>query len=667
MQPLRGVEPISKKMSMEKIEANTPVATSADQIAENVARLKSVFPEMFTEGPDGFSVNVDVLKALVGDKTVTDADEKYGLSWHGKRRARQLALTPSTGTLRPCPEESVDWDTTQNLFIEGDNLEVLKLLQKSFGKRVKAIYIDPPYNTGRNIVYPNDYTDGVQAYLELTGQVEGGRTLTTNPETNGRFHSNWLSMIYPRLIAAKPLLRPDGVLFCTIDENEHSTLAVLMKEVFPEGAYEHAHVSIVHNPRGQQGTNISYVHESAIIVYPADQNKYLADVAKEKVDSRNLRDSGTESDRTDARTCFYPFLVRKNKIIGIGEVPPEDFHPASCNVERPDGVVEVWPMTDDGDEKKWRYSRDSVAQILPKLEPKGGRNSVQIIFHKDAGTMRSVWQAPKYDSSEYGTKLVERLVGQAGFTFPKSLWAVRDALALMTTDDPDAIVLDFFAGSGTSGHALWELTKDLGGRRRSILVQLPEPLDPSNKEQKAAVKFCDSIGKPRTIAELTKERLRRAAAQMKAENPDWKADTGFRVFKLATSNIKAWNPQMQDLQATLLDHEEHLVEGRSVIDLLYESLLKLGIDLSAPIEKRSIGGKDAYAVNGGALIACLDLSIGRDEVEPLAEGLLKWRHELPSDAATACLFRDSAFVDDVAKTNMVALLAQGGIKNVRSL
>ena len=450
---------------MKKITANDPETRSADVVAENLEHLKVLFPEAFTEG----KVDFEVLKQILGG-AVDEREEKYGLNWHGKRQARQLALTPSTGTLRPCPEESVDWDTTQNLMIEGDNLEVLKLLQKSYGRRVKAIYIDPPYNTGRNLVYPNDYSDGIRTYLEITGQIAGGRKLISDPESGGRFHTNWLSAIYPRLMLAKNLLRPDGVLFCTIDENEHATLSLVLKEVFPEGAYEHAYVSIVHNPRGQQGKNISYVHENAVIVYPADQKKYLNDVKKEKVDSRNLRDSGTESDRTDARTCFYPFIVRDGCIVSIGAVPEDSFHPARANVERPDGTIEVWPLTDGNHEKKWRYSRESVEKVLDRLEPKMGRSSIQIIFHKDSGTMRSVWQNAKYDSSEYGTKLVEALIGEAGFTFPKSLWAVYDALRIMTEGDPESIILDFYAGSGTTGHALWQLNSDIGGIRRVILV-----------------------------------------------------------------------------------------------------------------------------------------------------------------------------------------------------
>ena len=649
--------------TIERIVAGDPETHSADIVADNLERLKGLFPEAFTEG----KVDFDVLRQLLGD-AIDDGEEKYGLNWHGKRRARQLALIPSIGTLRPCPEDSVDWDTTRNLMIEGDNLEVLKLLQKSYARKIKAIYIDPPYNTGRNIIYPNDYTDGIRKYLELTGQAEGGSRLTSNSEADGRFHSNWLSMIFPRLLLAKTLLRNDGVLCCTVDENECATLAVVLKEIFGEGHYEHAYVTIVHNPRGQQGKNVSYVHETAIIVYPADGKKYLSDVAKEKVDSRNLRDSGTESDRTDARSCFYPFVVsEEGEIAAIGSVPPHDFSPEAANVRRPDGSLEVWPVTDAGQEKKWRYARDSVGRILDKLQPKMGRQSVQIIFHKDTGTMRSVWRNAKYDSSEYGTKLVEGLIGPAGFTFPKSLYAVHDCISLMTDDDPDAIVMDFFAGSGTSGHAVWELNKEDGGHRRVILVQLPEPLSRDDKDQRQATEFCESLGRAPNIAEITKERLRCAARQIRENNEGYSGDLGFRVFKLDTSNIRIWDPTPDDLEGSLFSSLDHFQPERTEQDILYELLLKLGLDLCVPIKVRTIMGKAVHSVGAGTLIACLDEAISRDDVEPLAEGIADWHDELAPAGDSAVVFRDSAFADDVAKTNLAEILKQRGLGNVRSL
>jgi adenine-specific DNA-methyltransferase len=224
---------IKRLITMKKIETYSQEAQSAELIADNVTKLKALFPELLTEGASGMEVNVDVLRQLVG-KVATDADEKYGLNWHGKRRARQLALTPSTGTLRPCKDESVDWDTTQNLMIEGDNLEVLKLLQKSYAGKVKLIYIDPPYNTGKDFVYPDNFQDNIKNYLELTGQVDGGLRMSSNTETSGRFHTDWLNMMYPRLRLARSLLREDGVIFLTIDDAEQVNLRKLCDEIFGE-------------------------------------------------------------------------------------------------------------------------------------------------------------------------------------------------------------------------------------------------------------------------------------------------------------------------------------------------------------------------------------------------------------------------------------------------
>jgi adenine-specific DNA-methyltransferase len=219
---------------MQKLAVTSPEAMSADLIADNIQQLKTLFPELITEGPTGIAVNVDVLKSLVGDQIITDADEKYGLNWHGKRRARQLALTPSTGTLRPCVEESVDWDNTQNLMIEGDNLEVLKLMQKSYAGKVKLIYIDPPYNTGKDFVYADNFQDNIKNYLALTGQSEGGKKLSSNTDASGRFHTDWLNMMYPRLKLARGLLKDNGVIFISIDEREYSSLRLMCSDIFGE-------------------------------------------------------------------------------------------------------------------------------------------------------------------------------------------------------------------------------------------------------------------------------------------------------------------------------------------------------------------------------------------------------------------------------------------------
>lgn len=629
-------------------------AGSGDPVAGNIARLKALFPEIVTDG----KVDFDVLRDLLGD-AVEEGEERYGLNWKGKRKARAFALTPSLGTLLPAPEDSVDWNTTQNIVIEGDNLEVLKLLRRSYAGRVKAIYIDPPYNTGTNIIYPNNYENSLQAYLELTNQTDGQRRLSSNTESDGRFHSNWLSMIYPRIMIAKELLSKDGIIFVTIDENEVNTLTTVLKEVFGEGGFEFGHIAIVHNPRGQQGKNISYVHENAIAIWRADGQKYLADVQKAEVDSRNLRDSGTESDRTDARNCFYPFIVKDGEIIEIGVVPADDFHPESANVLRSDGTIEIWPISETGEEKKWRYAKDSVSRIRDKLEPKMGRSSTQIIFHKDAGTMRSVWQHARYDSSEYGTKLLEAIIEGAGFTYPKSLWAVYDAVKVMTQDDDEAIVMDFFAGSGTTGHAVMQLNKDLGGRRRYILVQLPEPLDPANKDQAAGAKFLANRKRPLNIAEITKERLRGAGAEIREEVGE-DVDTGFRVYKLATSNLKPWQPDGDNLEASILDAVDNVLPGRTEEDLLVELLLKTGIDLTLPDEKRTLAGQTVHALGGGTLMVCLG-NIGADDAEALGQGMADWVDEL-DPVQTTVYFKDAGLGADgnraATKANLAAILRQ---------
>ncbi|EAU56101.1 site-specific DNA-methyltransferase [Mariprofundus ferrooxydans] len=264
-------------MTMEKITPDHSQAQSANLIAENIETLKSLFPELITEGPEGLSVNVDVLKALVGDQTVTDCDEKYGLNWFGKRRARQLALTPSTGTLRPAPEESENWDTTQNLFIEGDNLEVLKLLQKSYAGKVKLIYIDPPYNTGKDFVYKDDFRDNIKNYKKLTGQVdEAGSPLTTNTEASGRFHTDWLNMMYPRLKLARNLLREDGLIFISIDDAEVSNLKSILNEIYGEENFEgHIHWRRRHNQPNDKNKMLALVAEH-ILCYAKNKEAYKA-------------------------------------------------------------------------------------------------------------------------------------------------------------------------------------------------------------------------------------------------------------------------------------------------------------------------------------------------------------------------------------------------------
>jgi len=644
------IERMTEK-KMQIIDAANPLAQSADLVSGNIEQIKALFPELITEGPNGVSVNVDVLKALVGDASVTDADEKYGLNWHGKRRARQLALTPSTGTLRPCPEESVDWDTTQNLMIEGDNLEVLKLLQKSYAGKVKLIYIDPPYNTGKDFVYPDNFQDNIKNYLELTGQAEGGRKVSSNTEASGRFHTDWLNMMYPRLKLARNLLREDGALFVSCDDGEVENLRSLLNEIFGEESFV---AQFVWRARqftdARANTNVSTDHEY-ILAYARESEFSLRGIERDE--------SKFSNPDNDPRG---PWMSRS--ILGLAT---RDQRP-NLHYDLIDPVTgrQFPPNPATG----WRYSRERMTQLISEgriLFPskddgrpreKKFRSEMQSEFIAFRTVIDGVYTAD-------GTQEIRDLFGAEVFSFPKPSELLR-RIVEQTVGEGD-LVVDFFAGSGTTGHAVMAQNSVDEGKRRYILVQLPEPLDVGNRDQGVAATYCDELGKPRNIAELTKERLRRAATKIKADKPMLIGDTGFRVFKLDTSNIRAWNPNPADLEQALFVHQDHLVDGRTESDILYELLLKLGLDLCVPIEKRLIHGKDVHSVGGGVLMACLAEHITRDDVEPLAQGIVAWHEELQPAGDTTCVFRDSAFADDVAKTNLAAILEQHGIQNVRSL
>ena len=508
--------------SIPRVTATDPAAGSGDVVADNIAELKRLFPAVVADG----RVDFDVLRQLLGD-AVEEGEERYGLTWKGKRRARAFALTPSLGTLRPRRQDSVDWETTGNILVEGDNLEVLKLLRKSYHSRVRLIYIDPPYNTGNDLLYPNDYHDSLGNYLEITGQRAGNRVMLSNPDTNGRYHTHWLNMMYPRLLTARELLTQNGVLICTIDENEQSNLTALLKDVFPESGYEHVCVTIVHNPRGVQGKNFSYTHEYALFVYRSGE-KIISDreIDEAEVDWAPLRNWGSESERSDARNCFYAIIIEEGRIVGFGDVCPDHVHPAQTEVEGRRSYV--YPIDRNGVERKWRYARQSVESIAQLLRTKTIPGGYDILLGKNSGLYKTVWTDQRYDANINGTQLVKSLVNDSPFTFPKSLWSVYDCVKAVTDDDKDAIVMDFFAGSGTTGHAVWKLNATDEGARRFILVQLPEAIE--------SERF-------KTIFDLTAERLRRAGAMVRNEHPEAQLDTGFRVYKLASSNLKPWQPR----------------------------------------------------------------------------------------------------------------------------
>ena len=653
---------------MQKIEAASPEAQSANLVAENVAQLKALFPSVVTEGPTGAAVNVDVLKALVGDAAVTDAEERYGLNWHGKRRARQLALTPSTGTLRPCPEDSVDWDTTQNLVIEGDNLEVLKLLQKSYAGKVKLIYIDPPYNTGNDFVYADDFKDNIRNYLELTGQVEDGRKVSTNTEASGRFHTDWLNMMYPRLKLARTLLAPSGVLFISIGDEEIHNLREVCDEIFGGENFCGTFVWEKKKKPSFLDKNMGSVTDY-IVAYGRTRQLTPPFVAGAVEEGKKYPFNNAGNPLGVLR--FPAGAVRF--LCSDGVVNAQDMSEGNIKTELLDDVTILDGLNVDEFRLRgeWRYSQSKVDEFVnakdeiiiskvpfrPNYVNRSGemKKTTNLLSHRTNGV----------PTNEDATEELRKLFGADVMSYPKPTGLLK-YLIRATTSGND-IVMDFFAGSGTTACGVMLQNVEDAANRKYILVQLPEPLNPDKQEQKAAADLCDTLCKPRTLAELTKERLRRAARKIKDESPMFAGNFGFRVFKLDSSNIKTWDPERDDLDRTLLDYQGHLKTDRTEQDILFELLIKLGLDLCVPIEVRTIAGKTVYSVGGGVLVACLAPQITHQDVEPLTEGIVAWHKELSAVGDATCVFRDSAFADDVAKANLAAILEQNQIGAVRSL
>jgi adenine-specific DNA-methyltransferase len=631
---------------MQKITANDPAAHSVDVRAENIEKLKTLFPELITEGADGAAINVDVLKQLVGDATVTDADEKYGLNWHGKRRARQLALMPSTGTLRPCPEDSVDWDTTQNLMIEGDNLEVLKLLQKSYANKVKLIYIDPPYNTGKDFVYPDNFQDSIKNYLELTGQVEGGAKISSNTEASGRFHTDWLNMMYPRLRLSKGLLHVDGVIFVSIADHEVHNLRIVMDEIF--GAENFIATVIwqkMFSPKNS-ARHFSEDHDY-IVVYAKDAESWLPNLLPrtEEMEARysnpdnDFRGPWTSGDLS-ARNYYgegtYSITCPSGRVID-GPPPGMYWRVSRTKFSELDTEGRIW----------WGVDGGNVPRLKRFLsEVKNGRVPQTLWTHGEVGHTQ--------EAKKELIAAIDFPNSDVMFDTPKPTRLIRRMLQLATAPEGHDIVLDFFAGTGTTMDAVFAQNAEDGGKRRCLLVQIPEPLPGA-----------EAVGWS-SIADVTKARIRGAGAKMKAASSGPTADTGFRVYKLDQSNIRTWQPS-DNLEKDLIDNIEHIATGRSEDDVLAELLLKLGLDLCVPIEQCQIAGKRVHAIGGGVLMACLDTSITAADAEALALGIADWHQQLAPAGDSTCVFRDSAFANDVAKTNLAAILDQHGIHTVRSL
>lgn len=628
---------------------------------ENLKAMQQLFPEAFEEG----KIDFDVLRQLLGD-FVDDEQERYSFKWNGKGKALRLSQTPSIGTLRPCREESKDWDNTENLYIEGDNLEVLKLLQKSYYGKVKMIYIDPPYNTGNDFVYKDDFRDNIENYKGITGQInDEGDKVGTNTETNGRFHTDWLNMMYPRLRLARNLLTDDGVIFISIDDNEQENLKRICDEVFGEMNFVN-NMAWVCNITGRQisGYGAAKTWES-ILVYAKNVNYFECLQADITFAKNNLPDTYKGFNKDIRKDDIGEFAVgdtlynhnrkfneetRPNLVFSIFYNPITEEIKTGEIGDKFDGFVELLPHKNgDGSHKyhAWRWSKEKIAKesynlIVLKTNSDGYEIYTRIRdFNKT--TLKDLITNVSNGDSE-----VQKLFdNKKYFDYPKSTVLLN--LLINSLNSKDFVVLDFFSGSATTAHTVIQLNAEDGGHRKFIMVQLPEPTNKKSEAYKAGYK---------NICEIGKERIRRAGDKIKAEAGDKAADLdiGFKVFKLDSSNLQKWNPQPDDLVMTLQQATDNFLPDRTEQDVLYEIMLKMGLDLTCQIEEEQAAGETVYIIGGGALMICL----GRNITTAVAEAVVKLHEEYESELWQV-VFRDTGFASDMDKTNVKETLKAAGL------
>ena len=637
--------------------------TSMDLVQENVKKLKEIFPEIFIEG----RIDFDLLRQIIvggGVQDLEDSKEKYSLTWKGKSRARQIAQEVSTGTLRPVKEESKNWDSTENIYIEGDNLEVLKLLQKSYHRKIKMIYIDPPYNTGKDFVYKDNFRDNIENYKEITGQVnEEGIKLTTNTETNGRYHSDWLNMMYPRLKLARNLLTDDGVIFISIDDNEQSNLKKMCDEIFGEENFI-GNFIINTAPNGRDYGHIAKQHEFCFFysknidftetnLLPDKTKDFKYNDKKGSFNIHPLYNSNEKFHKENRPNLYYPFYI------DLYEKDEDGFYKLS--LEEKKGCIKVYPPKSKKNNVQfvWRWGKEKAklnlnVEIVGYRTDSGEYRIVQKM-RNDEKLIRSLISGKQFTSRK-GTESTEKLMEGKYFDFPKPIDLIKNLVVVSTNSN--SIILDFFSGSSTTAHSVMQLNAEDGGNRKYIMVQLPELCDESSEAYKAGYK---------NICEIGKERIRRAGEKIKLdeslplENRE-KLDIGFKVFKLDSTNIKEWDTNTEDLKQTLFDSIENIKSDRNSLDVLYEILLKYGLDLNIPIEEN----KDYYSIGGGSLIVSLNTEINDSVISSICKEY-KELLEIDKDFKTTVILRDNSFKNDVDKTNAIKKLEQVGINEIRSI
>lgn len=615
---------------------------SLDIVEQNIEQLKALFPSVFSEG----KIQFNKLEELLGHYVVEDEDH-YNFTWHGKRKAGRLAQTPSTGTLRPCKEESVDWETTENIFIEGDNLEVLKLLQKSYHRQVKMIYIDPPYNTGNDFVYEDNFKDGVKNYLEMTGQLDGeGKKVGTNSSSAGRYHTNWLNMMYPRLKLARNLLRDDGLIFVSIDETEQNNLRKVCDEIFGEENFVENVVWKKRYGAGGGTKGFASLHEYILVYSKQPIDSIEAPLNEEQINAYKSTD-----EHEDVRGGYITQPLATSSKGERSNLMYTIVHDGKEIKPKP-GSRWLWS------EQKFLEAYDRNQIVINESKNGFSVRFKQYLKDENGNIRRGKPLSIKADIfTQDATKEVSKLFNKKGiFDFPKPTALLQYFFNIIVNEEIDdsGLYLDFFAGSGSTAHSIMNLNAESGSNHRYILVQLPELVETKTKAHKAGYN---------NIADISKERIRRAAKKIKDENPDYEGDLGFKVFKLDSSNIKRWDADFDTLEQDLVDAADYLVEGRSDEDVLYELCLKLGLDLSVKIKEETVAGEKLFVLGRGYLVVCLSDNVTMDVVN----GIGDLKDKLAPEDGMRVVFKDDGFKDDVIKTNALQTLKRFGITDIKSL
>ena len=622
------------------VEVERVSGMSMDIEGVNKEKLMALFPQCFNEG----KLDIDKLLNLCGEYIDNDF-EKYKFEWKGKSECYRIAGKRSTGTLRPCKEESVNFDTTKNMYIEGDNLEVLKLLQASYYRKIKMIYIDPPYNTGNDFVYEDDFADPMAKYKEVTGQ-----TTKSNPETMGRYHTNWLNMMYPRLRLASNLLRDDGVICISIADQEIHNLRKLCDEVFGEENFEgHIHWRRRHNQPNDKTKMIGLVAEH-IIVYAKN-----SDILREKgVGKIDLTGSFSNPDN-DPRGAWA------SKPWKVGS----DQSGSRYQITTPTGTIL---------DEEWMGEEATYKELLADnriIFPRGGdgmprKKYFQFEREEEGQCATNWWDCTKFGHNQGANDLMAELFGVKNvFSNPKPLELIRGLIQIANVKEDD-IVVDFFSGSATTAHAVMQLNSEDMKNRHFILVQLPENLDANysvasgkaKQQLEVAISFLTSINKPHNICEIGKERIRRAGSKIAEQNEN--VDTGFKVFKLDTSNLVKWDSipteDTKELTQRMALLKDTIKPDRNDLDMVYETMLKLGIPLDYPVTEVSVNDKKAYSIGEECLVLiCLDYGkegITADDVKTMCE------EYVPAKIVAS----EQAFKDDVALSNAHYILKDHNIE-----